>query len=416
MDFTPVEATTRRQLGRPKLERSEHQTECCGLNPADFCELVQLSGLGLFSTDSAGQYRHVNETWSRLTGIPGGQASVEAWIATVHPDDRGRVEDEWSTAVALGSVFHSEYRMAKRNGVQRFRVSALPSRSATGEVEGFLGTLRELGDARAAARPCQSSRTFEATADSERAHDPRKLESVGTLAAGVAHDFNNLLAVVLGGTSLVRESLPETHAAQAFLKMVHDAARRGADLTSQLLAYSGLAKFVVEEVDLGELVRETAARLRPSVPPAIDLAVFVPPAVPAFRADPVLMRQMILNLAENALEALGHHEGTVLLELRVVRLPEDLADSGGPGAKRIPRGEYLLLTVSDTGCGMDEMTRSRAFEPFFTTKFMGRGLGLSAVEGIVQGHKGAIRVQSEPGRGSLFHIYLPISDGALRDN
>ncbi len=416
MDFTPMEATTRRQFGQPQRERPEPQTEC-GLELADFCELVQLSGLGLFSTDSAGRYRYVNETWSRLTGIPGGQASVEAWLAAIHPDDRRRVEDEWRTAVALGSVFHCEYRVAKRPGsVQRLRSSALPSLSATGEVQGFLGTLRDLGDGRAADWPCRSSKSFEATAESELGHDPRKMESVGTLAAGVAHDFNNLLAVVLGGTSIVRESLPETHAAQSFLKMVHDAARRGADLTSQLLAYTGQAKFVVEEVDLGKIIRETAARLLPSVPPAIELAVFVPPAVPVFRADPALMRQMVMNLAENALEAVGHHTGTVLLELRVVVLPEELAAGAQPGARRIARGGYLLVTASDTGCGMDEMTRSRAFEPFFTTKFMGRGLGLSAVEGIVQGHNGSIRIQSEPGRGSVFEIYLPIPGPALRDN
>jgi two-component system cell cycle sensor histidine kinase/response regulator CckA len=409
MDFTPMDATTEQRSEWPDRELLEGGVDY-GSEESSFRELVRLSPFSIFSTDPAGRYRFVNKAWCRLTALPASQATGDGWLAAIHKDDRQRVRYEWTAAVGAGTGFRCEYRLANApGGVRWVRKTASPSRSAIGLVKGFLGTLQDLGEGRSAEGvPRAPEPPAGHVADSLHSGDERKLEHVGVLAAGLAHDFNNLLSVVLGGTCIARDALPEDHSAQAFLKMVHDAANRGADLTRQLLAYSGRGQFFVESVDLAEIVRETAAHLRPSVPPDIELLMGLPAEVPRCPADRAQIQQMLRNVLENAVEAIGPCSGTIRLDLRVANLREGPADPESPAAPPLARGDYLVIAVSDTGCGMDESTLARIFDPFFTTKFIGRGLGLSAVEGIVRGHKGSIQVRSQVGRGSVFEIHLPL--------
>ncbi len=417
MDYTPMDATAERRFEWPDGELPEGGVDYCP-EESSFRELVRLSPFGIFSTDEAGQYRFVNAAWCRLTALPSTQATGDGWMAAIHPDDRQRVRHEWMAAIDGGADFRSEYRLAKGSGSGRWvRKTASPSRTATGRVRGFLGTLHDLG----AWRPAKgAARAEEASggriANSAHSDYERDLDAIGLLAAGLAHDFNNLLCVVLGGTSIVRSALPEGHAAQPTLKMVHDAANRGADLTRQLLAYAGRGQFLVEPVDLAEVVRETAMRLRPSIPPDIELLVDLQPDVPTLLADRAQMQQMLRNLIENAVDAIEPGGGSVRLEMRVASLRDGQAEPGKPAAPPFTRGGYLAIAVRDSGCGMDESTLARIFDPFFTTKFVGRGLGLAAVDGIVKSHKGLIRVHSRLGRGSVFEVYLPLSGTLIRDD
>jgi two-component system, cell cycle sensor histidine kinase and response regulator CckA len=234
----------------------------------------------------------------------------------------------------------------------------------------------------------------------------RRLESLGVLAGGIAHDFNNLLAAILGNADLALEELPLTAPARENLREIKDCSKRAADLCRQMLAYSGKGRFFIETLRLRELLEEMVPSLRASVSPKAVLSLRLEDDLPPVRADATQLRQIILNLVLNASEALGDHPGRINLSAGTLECPAGQVYEACPGDS-LPSGRYVWLEVADTGCGMDAETRRRAFEPFFTTKFMGRGLGLSAVQGIVRGHEGSLQLRSEPGKGTTFRVLLP---------
>ena len=237
----------------------------------------------------------------------------------------------------------------------------------------------------------------------------QKLESLGVLAGGIAHDFNNLLTGVLGNAQLAQYDLPPVSPVREYVEEIEQAARRAAELCRQMLAYSGKGRFVVQPIDLSEVVEEMGHLLEVSISKKAALKCDLAEGLPAITADATQIRQIILNLITNASEALGEHSGVISVStgvmdcdrvyFRTTYLDEDL-----------PEGRYVYVEVADTGCGMDQDTCGKIFEPFFTTKFTGRGLGLAAVLGIVRGHRGAIRVYSEPGEGTTFKVLFPAVD------
>ncbi|HEX9372589.1 MAG TPA: PAS domain S-box protein, partial [Roseiflexaceae bacterium] len=238
--------------------------------------------------------------------------------------------------------------------------------------------------------------------------ETQKLESLGVLASGIAHDFNNLLAIILGNAELALSELPADAPARASLVQIDSAGRRAADLTRQMLAYAGKGRFVVQPIDLNDLVRDNMALLAAAVGKTARLRYRLAAELPAILADETQMRQIIMNLAINASEAIGEQDGTITFTTGA--RPTTAAELARYrfGAECTP-GEYICLDVADTGSGMDAVMLERIFDPFFTTKFTGRGLGLAAVLGIVQGHHGALRVDSAPGQGTRFTILLPAS-------
>jgi PAS domain S-box-containing protein len=240
----------------------------------------------------------------------------------------------------------------------------------------------------------------------ERLRETAKLESLGVLAGGIAHDFNNLLTGILGGASLALEDLPPDHETRQLLEGVVRSGERAAHLTGQMLAYSGKGRFIVEAVDLSELLRKNAVLLESSIPRTVQLRLELSADLPPTEADTSQMQQLVMNLAINAAEAIGDGPGTVLIRTGLRDITGDSMRAQLQGAEITP-GRYVFVEVQDTGSGMDEATKTRIFDPFFTTKFTGRGLGLAAALGIVRGHKGAISVDSCPGHGSTFTVYLP---------
>ena len=240
----------------------------------------------------------------------------------------------------------------------------------------------------------------------EQLRHAQKLESLGLLAGGVAHDFNNLLTGILGNASLVLEMTPPDSETGGMLRDIIRASERAADLTRQLLAYAGKGKFLIERVDVSELVRDISELLRSSVPHTIELALDLGAGLPAVEADASQMQQLVMNLILNAVEATGERPGVVRVttgvrEIRPMEKPLNFRPDSPPP------GTYVSIEVSDDGCGMNEMVKSQIFDPFFTTKFTGRGLGLAAALGIVRGHKGAVQVESAEGHGSTFTVLLP---------
>jgi PAS domain S-box-containing protein len=232
-----------------------------------------------------------------------------------------------------------------------------------------------------------------------------KLESLGLLAGGIAHDFNNLLVGIMGNASLAVESIGN-HPAHPMLKEVMAASEAAGNLTRQLLAYAGKGRFLIESVDVSDLVRQIAGLLQTSIPKSVQLRLELAPELPAVEADVTQLQQLIMNLVINSAEAIGEQPGTVHITTTSQQVDDDYIATVLP-PEQISPGLYVNLQVHDTGSGMTPETIEKIFDPFFTTKFTGRGLGLAAVLGIVRGHRGAIKVYSTPGTGTTFKILLP---------
>ena len=237
----------------------------------------------------------------------------------------------------------------------------------------------------------------------------QKLRSLGILAGGIAHDFNNLLVGILGNAGLLLNELPENSPARDIVLQIERASQQAADLTRQLLAYSGKGKFVSEPIHLHDLIRDMSSLLKVSVKKNVHLKYEFSRKLPYIKGDPAQIRQVLMNLLTNASEAIGDEEGIITVETGVVDADQAyFADAYFK--EQIQPGRYVYLSVADTGCGMDEETLSKIFDPFFTTKFTGRGLGLATLVGIVRGHRGAIKVNSSVGEGTTFTIYFPVFD------
>ncbi len=237
----------------------------------------------------------------------------------------------------------------------------------------------------------------------------QKLESLGLLAGGIAHDFNNLLTGIMGNASLAYADTPPDQRTRTQLREIVNAAERAAHLTRQMLAYAGKGQFVVQRIDVGDMIREISTLIKTSIPKTVELSFDIASDLPAIEADPGQIQQLIMNLVINGAEAIGEdHPGKVEIQAGVRQLSEMEARESY-AADQLAPGAYVRMEVKDSGCGMDDATRARIFDPFYTTKFTGRGLGLAAVLGIVKGHRGAIRVYSAPGDGSSFQVLIPAS-------
>jgi len=242
-----------------------------------------------------------------------------------------------------------------------------------------------------------------AIAAEEQLREGQKLESIGLLAGGIAHDFNNLLTGVMGNASLALEETPEGSRVRRQIEAIMNSAERAAELTGQLLAYAGKGSFVQSLVDFSDAAEKAIAKVKAESPAGVEFRLELAKGLPRVITDASQIGQMVAGLVMNAVEAIGDRPGVVTIGTRVVHL-----EAGMPAAVgRIERGEYVVLTVEDTGSGMDEATQRRIFDPFFTTKFMGRGLGLAAAAGIVRSLGGAVMVWSEPGRGTRVQVAVP---------
>ncbi len=311
----------------------------------------------------------------------------------------------------------------QREGIQS--LLCLPMVCA-GEMVGFIGVdsvrgerhwdddtialLRIVGEVLAGAIHRQRAVQQRLLLEAQMQHS-QKLESLGVLAGGIAHDFNNLLMGIMGNAELALMELEEEAKAYGLVRRIRTTAQRAADLTGQLLAYSGKGKFVLEAVDLSSLVQEMAHLLSVSISKKTEVVYELADSMPAIEADATQVRQVVMNLITNASDALGGETGHVRVRTGVMKLDGRFLQKAVV-ADQLGDGPFAFVEVEDDGCGMDEATRLRIFDPFFSTKFAGRGLGLAAVLGIVRSHHGAIWVDSEPGRGTRIRVVFPGLPGA----
>lgn len=241
----------------------------------------------------------------------------------------------------------------------------------------------------------------------ERVRQAAKAESIGLLAGGVAHDFNNLLTIIIGNASMAQMMLKEDSPGRVQIDDALRAAERAADLTRQLLAYAGKGRFVVRHADVSAAIGDIGKLFRASAPAEVDIRLELTDGLPMVSADVTQLQQVVMNLVINAVESCGgKRRGTVRVKTAAVTVDEEFLQSAEL-LEDVAPGRYVLIEVTDDGCGMDAETRARIFDPFFTTKFTGRGLGLAAAAGIVRAHQGGLIVRSVPDQGSIFQVFLP---------
>jgi PAS domain S-box-containing protein len=269
-----------------------------------------------------------------------------------------------------------------------------PLQSEEEEITGIIGVSIDISERK---------RTEEALRQAQ------KLESLGLLAGGIAHDFNNLLVAMMGQTSLALSKLSPENPARPHIEKANRTTERAADLTRQLLAYSGRGQFDVRPLNLNTLIQENLHLFQVAIPKHIHLQTRTADSLPAVEADLGQMQQVIMNLILNAAEAIDEQPGTITIVTDRQTVTADDTYWQNTGTPLEP-GHYVTLEVHDTGNGMDADTMTQIFDPFYTTKATGRGLGLAAVLGVVQGHGGGIRVYSEVGQGTTFKLLFPATD------
>jgi two-component system cell cycle sensor histidine kinase/response regulator CckA len=278
---------------------------------------------------------------------------------------------------------------------------ASPLMAENGKVRGAVGAFVDITDRKRAELERELVRN--------RLQESQRLESLGILAGGIAHDFNNLLTGIMGNAALAKMDVGSGTELNEHLDEIQSSSNRAADLCRQLLAYAGAGKFVMEAVDIGAIASDIVSLLRNSYPSRAHIQSEFEADLPAVMTDPSQMRQTIMNLLLNAMESMDPVKGgTVKISTRLVGW-SNIVFTNAVIIPEKPQAEYVLLEVIDNGCGMDDQTKARMFDPFFTTKFVGRGLGLAAVLGIVRSLGGAIDVSSTRGGGTTFRIYLPSS-------
>jgi PAS domain S-box-containing protein len=356
--------------------------------------------------DSDGRYQIVNRAFCEFHGLP-------------REEVVGKTADELFAPAIVAGIRSGDRAVIEQGGITRDVVRTFNSGAAAGWVEttkglvydqqgvllGIVGTTRDITERKLLEEKVRASEEQRLQFE-RRLLEAQRLESLGVLAGGIAHDFNNLLSGILGYAELALQDLPTAASARTDIEAVIGAAYDAAQLTNQMLAYSGKGHFVIQPVYLDTLIQETNGLLEASIAKNCLVRYYFADRLPAIEADTRQLRQAILNVLTNAAEAIDAPGGTIMLITTVEYLAREALDQLMFGAELAP-GRYVRLTVIDTGQGMDERTLTHIFDPFFTTKFTGRGLGLAAVQGIVRGHRGALSVSSVPRRGTVFSTWFP---------
>ena len=253
----------------------------------------------------------------------------------------------------------------------------------------------------------------EAAAEAEEKHHAEKLSALGELSAGIAHDLNNLLVGIVGSADLALSELDPESPVRSHIERIDRGAEQAGQLANRMLAFSGRSEPTLEMLNLSNLMAEMAQLLEAAITGATVIEYDLANDLPGVWADSSQMSQVVMNLITNAIDAIGQDRGTVRMTTGVRDVDRQYLAQVQAGD--LPEGRYVYFTVSDTGAGMDEETKARIFEPFFTTKAKGHGLGLAAVLGIVRSHGGAINVYSEPGKGAMFRLLLPVAEEPTAD-
>ena len=352
--------------------------------------------------DCTGTVTYASPSCIRILGYEQGERLGSNAMALVLPEDLNLCQAAlMELAQRPGSSMTLEFRILHKDGHPMLVEAILQNALEVPGVHGIIINARDISERRQG--------ELERLAMETKVHQAQKLESLGVMAGGIAHDFNNLLMGILGHAGLALMDLGADAPLRRRLQQIEKAGTRAAELTNQLLAYSGRGHFQVEPISLTRLVEEMESLLETVLSKKAILEHHFAPDLPCMEGDATQIRQVIMNLITNASDALGDLSGTITLTTGVMESgPRTPCLAGTP-----PEGQAVFLEVKDSGIGMAPEIFQRIFDPFYTTKFTGRGLGLAAVLGIVRGHRGAIQVNSEPGHGTSFRLLFPCADATL---
>jgi two-component system cell cycle sensor histidine kinase/response regulator CckA len=344
--------------------------------------------------DANGQRVYNSPSYERILGFTPEDLLATSAFEQIHPDDRQRVIEAAGEARRTGVGRRIEYRMQHKDGSWRFLESTA---NAVLDSEGKVDKLVVVN------RDITGRKKLE-----EQFRQSQKMEAIGRLSGGIAHDFNNLLGVIIGYSEILQDRLPTTDALRDSVDEILGAGKRAASLTRQLLAFSRQQVLEPRILDLNGVVSDLEKMLRRLIGEDIELTTVLEPTLGKVRADQGQLEQVILNLAVNARDAMPQGGKLTIATANTIMDENSVRRYSYP----VPPGPYILLTVTDSGIGMDAATKARVFEPFFTTKEKGKGtgLGLSTVYGVVKQSGGYIEFDSEPGKGTNFKIHLPRAD------
>ena len=376
-------------IGRDITERQRAEDQLRKLSLA-----VEQSPASIVITDTQGNIEYVNPKFTRVTGYTLEEArGKNPRILKSGETSTDEYKKMWKT-IAAGEDWRGEFHNKKKNGELFWEMASIsPVKNQDNIIVNFVAVKEDITERKHV---------------EEVLRNTQKMESIGTLAGGIAHDFNNLLNAILGQSTLALNKISKESPAKDHIEKSIKAAERAADLTRHLLAYSGKGKFITEEINLNRLVEENIQILEVSVPKTVQLLFDLSSPSPHIHGDVGQIQQVIMNLIINAGEAISPNPGYITVHSGEVALKENDIEYWRYTLTPLQPGTYASLRVSDTGNGIKPEVLTRIFDPFFTTKFTGRGLGLAAVLGIVRGHHGGLRIQSEEGKGTEFEVIFPL--------
>ncbi|MEI7892797.1 MAG: ATP-binding protein [Myxococcales bacterium] len=388
------------EMQNEELRRTQSELDAAR---ARYFDLYELAPVGYVTLSDSGLILEANLTAAALLGVARGKLVRRRMSQFILAEDQHIYYLQRKRVLATGEPVAFELRMVKQDGVQLWGHITV---TAAQDMQDATELLVVLSDVTARRRAEEEREKLQA-----QLHQSQKMESVGRLAGGVAHDFNNMLGVILGYTELALEEVAPSLTLHADLEEIRKAATRSADFTRQLLAFARKQTVAPKVLDLNETVASMLKMLRRLIGENITLVWLPGQSMWPVKVDPSQIDQILANLCVNARDAIAD-VGRIAIQTRSVIFDADYyaANVG------ITPGEYVVLAVSDNGCGMSKETLDKLFEPFFTTKAVGQGtgLGLATVYGAVKQNGGFINVSSEPGKGTTFEIYLPRHAGNAR--
>lgn len=377
--------------------------------------------------DPTGAFVTPQPAWEAYTGQRWEEHRAFGWANALHTEDRERVKELWTEACASRALYYCEERLwyAPRQQWRFVVAKATPLLNPNGSVREWVGTCTDVHDQKRAQEWLETTVAERSTElqqanaallrDIEERHKleeqllhAQKMESMGTMAGGIAHDFNNILNIIQGYASLLQGYGARNKEIAESLTVIHQSVQRGSTLVQQLLTLARKTRTDFNCVNTNDLIEELIGLISQTFPKTIALSTTLEPNLPAVTGDQNQIEQALLNLCVNGRDAMPEG-GRLTFKTHTVN------GAAFRGCDATKDGQYVCIEVSDTGTGMDESIRKRIFEPFFTTKDVGKGtgLGLSVVYGIVQSHGGFINVESKPGAGTCFHLYLPATSSGV---
>lgn len=381
---------TLRRLSEEKLRRNEEKQQAMIKNIVDVIAIIDRKGISSY----------LSPNMEKLFGWHPEEVVGESFWKIIHAEDRKTTMKMFTALLSETDKSKSDRcRLQCKDGSFKWIRYTAINQLHEQSISGILLSFHDITELK---QDEEERKKLE-----QQFHHAQKLESLGVMAGGIAHDFNNILSIILGHCHMVKEKLiPEQHYTESFAK-IETAANRAADLCQQMLSYAGKNPLSQKQLNLSQLVYEVVKMLHSAIKKNVTIERDLPLEVAEINGDSGQLQQVVMNLIINAAEAIGDNNGTIKVSLTksLIKTGQTVTDTFGI---LIYPGSYACLEVADTGSGMDEETQKRIFEPFYTTKFTGRGLGMSAIQGIVKAHEGKLLLASTKGIGTTFKVFFPL--------